>query len=151
MKNIFLTIMILLFTLNSLAQKKTKEERQAELEAKKEGNYIARENLDYQPSFALLLAQGQMFTKKVNVTIDFGQKSGFFEQSFIRDENGKKIKFYTVIDALNYMKSLGWEFIDAYAVTVGNSNVYHYLFKNDGNATIPNVNVEGEKEQDDDN
>ncbi|PQJ33021.1 hypothetical protein BST92_14300 [Nonlabens arenilitoris] len=148
MKKYLLTIMLLLFVLNSFAQKKTKEERQAELDAKKEGNYIAREKLDYSPSFALLLAQGQMFTKKVNVTIDFGQKSGFFEQSYIRDENGKKIKFYTVIDALNYMKSLGWEFIDAYAITIGNSNVYHYLFKNDGNAKIPNVNVDGEENDD---
>lgn len=141
MKYLFLiTTIFILSSSSTLAQKKTKEERQAELDARKSGDYIAREKLEYPPSYALILAKGQLFTKKVDVTIDFGQKSGYFEQSFIRDKNGKKIRFYTVIDALNYMKFLGWEFVDAYAITIGSSNVYHYLFKNNGDAIIPNVN-----------
>lgn len=139
MKRTLLTLIILTISFASFAQKKTKEERQAELNTRKRNNYIAREKLDYPPEFALIVAQGQLFTKNVNITIDFGQKSGYFEQSFIRDKNGKKIRFYTVVDALNYMKHLGWEFIDAYAITIGNSNVYHYLFKNNGDATIPNI------------
>ncbi len=34
-----------------------------------------------------------------------------------------------MVDALNYMGKQGWEFMQAYIVTVQNQNVYHYLLK----------------------
>ncbi len=35
-----------------------------------------------------------------------------------------------MIDALNFMTKDGWEFVQAYAFSVGQSgNVYHYLLK----------------------
>jgi hypothetical protein len=34
-----------------------------------------------------------------------------------------------MVDALNFMSDNGYEFVTAYAITVGNSNVYHFLMK----------------------
>ena len=45
------------------------------------------------------------------------------------DEEGKKIKFNSMIDALNYMGKFGWDFEQAYAVSMGNTNVYHFLLE----------------------
>ena len=38
-------------------------------------------------------------------------------------------KFNSMVDAMNWMGSMGWEFVQAYVVTVGNQNVYHWLLK----------------------
>jgi hypothetical protein len=35
-----------------------------------------------------------------------------------------------MIDALNFMSKNGFEFVNAYAITMGNQNVYHYLLRN---------------------
>lgn len=32
-----------------------------------------------------------------------------------------------MVDAMNYMGKRGWEFEQAYVVTIGNQNVYHWL------------------------
>jgi hypothetical protein len=34
-----------------------------------------------------------------------------------------------MVDALNFMSANGYEFVDSYAITVSNRNVYHYLLK----------------------
>lgn len=47
----------------------------------------------------------------------------------LKDNQGKPIKFESMIDAMNYMSSKGWSFVDAYAITSGNKNVYHWIMK----------------------
>jgi len=47
----------------------------------------------------------------------------------VQDANGKKKKFNTMIDALNFMHSMGYEYVDAYAITLGNQNVYHSILR----------------------
>ena len=47
------------------------------------------------------------------------------------DENGEKIVFNSMIDAMNYMGALGWNFVQAYAITMANANVYHYIMYKD--------------------
>lgn len=34
-----------------------------------------------------------------------------------------------MVDAMNYMGALGWEFQQAYVVTTGQQNVYHWLMR----------------------
>ena len=69
----------------------------------------------------------------VEVEVDFGQQSKFININDNRlvDEKGQVIIFNSMIDALNYMGALGWEFEQAYVVTIGSgassSNVYHWL------------------------
>ena len=72
--------------------------------------------------------------KKVSIEIDYGQYElcKFFQKRknlFIKDENGKDLKFNSMVGALNFMSKYGYDFINAYAISTGNSNVYHYLLK----------------------
>ncbi|MFK7947364.1 MAG: hypothetical protein AB8G11_07240 [Saprospiraceae bacterium] len=66
---------------------------------------------------------------QVIIVIDYGQKRKFFKPSVIKNSEGKTQTFNSMIAALNFMSSNGWEYVNSYAVTVGNSNVYHYLLK----------------------
>jgi len=69
------------------------------------------------------------FKKKVTVQVDFGQGINGWKpkESVLKDNKGKPIKFESMIDALNYMSGQGWRFVDAYAITAGNQNVYHWI------------------------
>mgnify|MGYP003466789664 FL=1 len=73
--------------------------------------------------------------KSVKVTIDFGQKREKTQkQQSLVDKNGENIIFNSKIDALNYMHSLGWEFLQAYTVVHGSdgdsySQIHWLLYK----------------------
>ncbi len=80
--------------------------------------------------FCELLGTGKFMSSKVTVRIDFGQKNNFFTQSTdnrLVDEQGKAIAFNSMVDAMNFMGNLGWDFKQAYVVTTGQQNVYHWL------------------------
>lgn len=47
------------------------------------------------------------------------------------DESGKKIEFNSMVDAMNYLAKFRWKFEQAYVVTVGGENVYHWLLSKD--------------------
>lgn len=80
--------------------------------------------------YCMVLATSKLLSTKLTIQIDFGQEWSFWkDKRSLRDENGKKIVFNSVIDALNFMAEDGWEFVNAYAITVGNQNVYHYVLK----------------------
>lgn len=67
---------------------------------------------------------------KLTVELDFGNKQGDFINNNLVDENGKSMKFNSMVDAMNWMGSKGWEFCQAY--TVGDAKdgyVYHWLLK----------------------
>ncbi len=73
----------------------------------------------------------KFMSRKVTIQVDFGQESSFFSDQRLVDENGKAKVFNSMVDAMNYMGTLGWEFEQAYVVTVGggnsSQNVYHWL------------------------
>lgn len=76
-----------------------------------------------------ILGTQKLLSLKVNVQVDFGQNP--YANSNLVDENGKKITFNSMVDAMNYMGKLGWEFESAYVITHGSGasaqNVYHWL------------------------
>ena len=78
-----------------------------------------------------LLGTPKFMSTKVTISVDFGQERKFFGDNRMVDENGNVQVFNSMVDAMNYMGSLGWEFEQAYVVTVGGgagaSNVYHWL------------------------
>ena len=78
-----------------------------------------------------LLGTQKFLSTKVTVSVDFGQERKFFGDNRMVDANGKVQEFNSMVDAMNYMGTLGWEFEQAYVVTVGSgagaSNVYHWL------------------------
>lgn len=68
---------------------------------------------------------------KCTVEVDFGEGQGAWTggvDNTLVDENGKAIKFKSMIDAMNFMSKFGWRFLDAYAITLGaNNHVYHWI------------------------
>lgn len=82
--------------------------------------------------YAEIVGTGKLFSSKVTVNIDYGQSTSFWnpnKNSRLLDENGKPITFNSMVDAMNFMGMDGWEFLQAYVVTVQNQNVYHWLLK----------------------
>ncbi len=79
--------------------------------------------------YAEILGYSKFLSTKVSVTIDFGQNTTLFEDTRLRDENGKVISFNSMVDAMNWMGAQGWEFVQAYTITEGQQNVYHWLLK----------------------
>lgn len=93
-------------------------------------NDIPLKELDVE--YILIVGEGKMFSDKVSVKIDFGQNTKFFsskDEMFIRDKEGERVKFNSMVDALNYLSGHGFQFVQAYAITIGNQNVYHYLMR----------------------
>ena len=75
-------------------------------------------------------------SKKVTVRVDFGQESKLFSDGTrITDVSGKIKAFNSMIDALNFMGEKGWEFVQAYTISVGNQNEYHWIIKVDRSKT----------------
>ena len=83
-------------------------------------------------TYVQIVAQGKFLSYKVNIELDFGQKplntnSGI---GMLINDKGAKLNFNSPIHAINYMASYGWEYLDAYTLTSGNSNIYYYTFIN---------------------
>jgi len=79
-----------------------------------------------------IVGTSRLLSNKVSIEIDFGQQSKFFssgKETQIKDVSGKPLIFNSMIDALNFMTSNGYSFVQAYAFAVDNQNVYHYLMK----------------------
>lgn len=82
--------------------------------------------------YCMILATQKLLSTKVSISVDFGQEWSFWkDKRSLKDESGKRLQFNSVIDALNYMSSQGWDFVNAYSLTVGQQNVLHYVMKRD--------------------
>ena len=86
---------------------------------------------DIDSPYIELLGTTKFMSSKINISVQFGQASRLFANNdrVIRDAEGKSVEFNSMIDALNFFDGLGYEFVQAYVVTIGNQNVYHYLMK----------------------
>lgn len=73
-------------------------------------------------------APGEVFGRNIRVLIDFGQarRRISVKDQIIRDVDGKKMNFNSMIDALNFMSSNGYEFVQAYGVSISNKEIEHY-------------------------
>ena len=87
-------------------------------------------------AYCEIVGTGKVFSNKVKIEVDFGQKTSFWKggaDKILKDANGKAIEFNSMVDAMNYFGTQGWEFVQAYVVTVpgisGQQNVYHWLLK----------------------
>lgn len=71
-----------------------------------------------------------LLKKKVQIKVDFGDPKGVFNSNDILcNDDGKKIEFNSMIDALNYMSSQGWRFVNAYSMVDGTEHIYHYIMR----------------------
>lgn len=78
-----------------------------------------------------LLGRTKFMSAKVTIAVQFGQESKLFgaDTQTIRDAEGKPVAFNSMVDALNFFDSVGYDFVNAYPITIGNQNVYHYLMR----------------------
>lgn len=86
---------------------------------------------DIDVDYIQIVGTSKMLSNKLTIQLDFGQENKFFsaKDTQVKDENGKLLVFNSMIDALNFLSDNGYEFVDAYAITVGNQNAYHYMLK----------------------
>lgn len=86
---------------------------------------------DIDVEYIQIVGTAKLMSNKVSIQIDFGQENSYWsnKDAIVKDETGKKVEFNSMIDALNFMSKNGYKFVQAYTITVGNQNVYHYLMK----------------------
>lgn len=85
-------------------------------------------NVDY----IQIIGTGRGLSTKMNIRLDFGQetKSISFKNGLkIKDEKGNTIKFNSMIDALNFMSSNGYEFQFAYTSKENDDDALYYILK----------------------
>jgi len=81
--------------------------------------------------YSRIVGTSKFLSNKVSIELDFGQYNNFWKDSDTRVTNslGKRVELNGMIDALNFMVGNGYEYVHAYAITVNNQNVYHYLLR----------------------
>lgn len=79
--------------------------------------------------YCQVIASPKLLSNKVTIDIDFGEEKSFWMDTRFKTDAGKLKKFNTIIDALNYMGSKGWIFINAFPVRMGETEIYHFAFK----------------------
>ncbi|MFD2784632.1 hypothetical protein [Hymenobacter rubripertinctus] len=88
---------------------------------------------DIDVEYVQIVGTSKLLSTKLTIEIDFGQKTKFFssgKETIVKDADGKPVDFNSMIDALNFMSKNGYNFVNAYTITVANQNVYHYLMRN---------------------
>jgi hypothetical protein len=73
----------------------------------------------------------EIFSSKMNINIDYGQNQKIAKNSFLLDENGKKMEFFSFVDAANFLFKNGFEYVDVKTIFYENvnHNSYIYTFK----------------------
>ena len=81
--------------------------------------------------YVQIVGTSKLMSTKLSIEIDFGQENKFWtaKDTQVKDENGKLMIFNSMIDALNFMSKSGYDFVNAYVITISSQNVYHYLLK----------------------
>jgi uncharacterized protein YoxC len=79
--------------------------------------------------YCMVSAIGKLLSSKVTISVDFGESLSLWKDNRIKDEITGKVKnFNSVIDALNYMGSQGWKYVNS--LLLGNGPyVYQYIFR----------------------
>ncbi|MDN3595251.1 hypothetical protein [Zunongwangia endophytica] len=97
-----------------------------------------QDSTDIPVKYCLIIPSGKFLSKYIDIQIDYGQEQAIFKNSYIRDEDGNKRTFNSIVHALNYMDSLGWELVKTYSEQETENNFRsYYLFKSEGDATLP--------------
>lgn len=73
---------------------------------------------------------GNEYSGAVTVTVEFGKNSKRFAY-MLKDENGKKMHFGTMVDAMNQLAKFGWELENTYVNVDGDldriASEYHWI------------------------
>ena len=120
MKRLFMLLLVSFIWCTSFAQQVKSGQTVLTM---KEGDFNRTEE------YCLIVGTSKLMSQKVNIDVDFGQERKWMSRMRLVDENGQPITLESMVDALNYMNGYGWEFVNAYTITMGSTNVYHFLLK----------------------
>ncbi|MFA6400878.1 MAG: hypothetical protein WCX31_04525 [Salinivirgaceae bacterium] len=84
----------------------------------------------FKPKYVHCLLMGQLkLNGQITVVIDYGDIESTGRASQLVDSKDIDLKFGSMVAALNYMGMHGWEFVQAYTLSVGDASIYHYLLR----------------------
>ena len=86
---------------------------------------------DLKADYITITAFTRIQLTKIVIDFDYGQKNRAIDskQAVVRDENEKKVKFESMVEALNFMTRNGYDFVQAYSLQIGEQPVIHYLLR----------------------
>lgn len=96
-------------------------------------NIVTVDSINRKANYCEIVGTQGLFSSKLTIMVDYGQEQGNifnYKDSRLKGEDGKAIKFNSMIDVLNLMQKEGWDFVTAYVI--GDSQrgyVYHWLLK----------------------
>jgi hypothetical protein len=70
--------------------------------------------------YCKIVGQRKLLGLKAKITVDFGQPRKNLWNAKIKDKDGKVMEF---------MEKNGWEYVDDFAITKGDKNVYYLLLR----------------------
>lgn len=80
--------------------------------------------------YAELVGTQKIMSRKIVVSVDYGQKLDWNTDTRVEGTNGKPITFNSIMDAVNQFSGWGWELMFAYDVSTGQGGtVYHYVMR----------------------
>ena len=91
--------------------------------------YLKIDTSDTKTVYCEIVGVQKLISKKVTITIDFGQKQSYFTDQRLYDKEGKQIVFNTMLDALNYMSERGWDLHSTMLIGAGNIYTYHFVMQ----------------------
>ncbi len=89
---------------------------------------FSQESLDpiAEYEYAQIVGNQRFQSSHVYVHVEYGRGVSQGRKYDAVDEEGVDMEFDTMVDALYYMTALGWEFVQAYAVT-SDRKMHHYF------------------------
>jgi hypothetical protein len=95
---------------------------------------------DIDVNYLQIVGEARPLAAKPRVEIDFGQRTKMFssgKDNTVRDEAGKIVKFNSMMDALNFFASYGFELVSSYVTPESNrdfnNTTHYYILKNTNN------------------
>lgn len=76
----------------------------------------------------------KVLSNGLKIVFDFGESpvysawTGLKSEQKLVNENGKEIKFNSMVDAANYMSEKGWNFLQAYTSVYAKNVIQHWIF-----------------------
>ncbi len=91
--------------------------------------FISNAQSEKVEQYCEVVGMARIMSSKVNIIIDYGEAKSVWKDNRVKNEDGSVKKFNSMIDALNFLGTDGWKLVNAFLITTGGQDVYHYVFK----------------------
>jgi hypothetical protein len=91
--------------------------------------FVANAQSEKVEQYCEVVGMARIMSSKVNIIIDYGEAQSVWKDNRVKNEDGSVKKFNSMIDALNFLGANGWKLVNAFPISTGGQDVYHYVFK----------------------